>query len=88
MDGISTSRGSDRSGGPAVPTGRLGRAATGGFIIRDQLFRDRSKGEMWNRAFVLAVEPAWRGLLSLRDPAGAAHAAGPPSAIHSSSRQR
>jgi hypothetical protein len=25
-----------------------------------------------------AIESAWRGLLSLRDPAGAEHAAGPP----------
>jgi hypothetical protein len=26
----------------------------------------------------VAIEPAWRSLLSLRDPAGASHAAGPP----------
>ena len=31
-----------------------------------------------NRGAAVNNEPAWRGLLSLRDPAGAVHAAGPP----------
>src|SRR5436190_16349802 len=29
-----------------------------------------------------AIESAWRGFLSLRDPAGAGHPAGPPDMLH------
>ena len=38
------------------------------------------QGINWRNANGTAIESAWRGFLSLRDPAGAAHAAGPPEA--------
>jgi len=32
------------------------------------------------------MESGWRGFVSLRDPAGAAHAAGPPESVHHAER--
>jgi hypothetical protein len=63
-------------GGPAVPSGRRGRAATRGIAIRNHFWLRFSVLE--HRVCELALESAWRGFLSLRDPAGAKHAAGPP----------
>ncbi len=49
-------------------------------VIRDQLHRDRQAHgrDLRDDRFWL-IWTAWRGFLSLRDPAGAAHMAGPPS---------
>src|SRR5437868_5599216 len=63
---------------PPSRLGRRGREATRGYIICVNLSQDRLNGENWDRAFFRTVDQARRGLLSLRDPAGAAHAAGPP----------
>ena len=60
------------------PLGRRGREATKGFIIPDQLQPDRRMGAICEMKVFGPIESAWRGYLSLRDPAGASHAAGPP----------
>ena len=65
-----------RVGWPSRPEGRLGREATRGSFIRDQLFGDRyicNDGEV--HVFT-PIETAQPGLLSLREPPGASHADG------------
>src|SRR5262249_58108907 len=71
-------------GGPAVPTGRPGRASDkkprhAGWLAIGQLMPSiRSPTSVGGPARQRPFKRAWRGFLSLRDPAGAAHAAGPP----------
>ena len=64
-----------------APPGRQGREATRSLIIRDQLHRDRHIGAICEMKDYGPFDSAWRGLLSLRDPTGAAHAVGPPGVV-------
>jgi len=72
-------------GGPTVPSGRSGRAATRSRTIRIQ--KPNDVPDACNLAFGpnFQLSAYGGGFLSLRDPAGATHAAGPP--MSSSFRQ-
>jgi D-alanyl-D-alanine carboxypeptidase len=65
-------------GGPTVPSGRSGRAATRSHTIRVPKQIDFQDARALASRVDIAIDPARRSFLSLRDPAGAKHAAGPP----------
>ena len=74
-------RATTESGGPSVPAGRTGREATRSFSIRDQFHRDRHIGAICESKDFGPIEPERCRFLSLRDPADATHAAGPPDVV-------